>query len=119
MPVPTIGDRVKVVERAVTGDTKVVTEGVVAAVDEANNRLDFQGFGRTKLADTANVNVRLEIVAPPLPTTPGSVLRVTKAGFAPVTVLLQQVGWYDENDSAWTPGRIQEAGYEVVFDAGA
>jgi hypothetical protein len=111
MPVPTVGDRVKVVERATGSDTKVVTEGVVTAVDEANNRLDFD-ITKTKVADTANVNVRVEIQAPPLPTTPGSVLRA--AGH---TLILATDGrWWDETSNAWPTTVVVDNKPDVLLD---
>ena len=120
MSVPAVGDRVKVVERATTGETKVVTEGVVATVDEVNNRLDFEGFGRTKLTDTAGVNVRVEVLSPPLPTTAGSVVQVQIEGFdAPFIYFLTVGGWVDHTGAAASLVGLQRAPYELLYDAGA
>ena len=116
MAVPKVGDTVKVVERAVASDTKVVTEGVVTAVDEPNNRLEFD-VTRTKITDTANVNVRVEVQAAPLPNVPGSVIRVGN-----VTLILRNDGaWIDQGGSRWSRSEIDGAATppEVIFEVPA
>ncbi len=111
MPVPNVGDIVKVVERAVASDTKVVTEGTVTLVDEANNRLEFD-IAKTKLSDTANVNVRVEVQSPPLPTTPGAVLRAVGH-----TLILATDGrWWDETSNAWPTSVVNDNAPEILFD---
>lgn len=112
MPVPAVGDLVKVVERATASDTKIVTEGVVTLVDEANNRLEFD-VTKTKLTDTAGVSVRVEVQAPPLPTTPGSVLR---AG-GHTLVLITDGRWWDESGNVWVTTTINANSPEIVFEA--
>lgn len=115
MSVPVPGDRVKVVERSTTTDTKIVSEGTVAAVDEAANRIDFEGMGRARLTDTAGVNVRVDIVNPPPPNTVGSVLRIDNT-----TYMLHTDGrWHSTTDSVLAVSYIQQVGFTVVYDAGA
>lgn len=113
MPVPAVGDNVRVVEKAKSSDTKVVTEGVVTAVDEANNRLDFD-IARTKLSDTANVNVRVEIVLPPLPSTPGSVVTANGGIF-----FLTESGWVSEGGGSVRQGYIEAQPWTLIHDATA
>ena len=116
MATPQVGQTVKVVERAKNSDTKVVTQGIVTLVDEANNRLEFD-VTKTKLTDTANVSVRIEVQAAPLPNTPGSVIRI-----GTVTLILRNDGaWIDQGGSRWSPSEIAGASEvpEVVFEAPA
>lgn len=113
---PAVGDRLRVVEKATDGSTRVVTQGTVVGVDQVNNRIDF-GSAKTKLTSTANTDVSIEQLWPDLPTTPGSVLQIP--GADGLIYFLTTTTWIDRNMMATTPSWLQRQGAEVVLDAGA
>src|SRR5690242_3477947 len=106
---PKVGDRVRVVlEGEVT---------VTRSPEDGERRFVVgSGIAANWVYPDAEHTVSVEKVTPPLPTTPGSVIR----NCATIRMLDRDGMWRGPNNgSGLTTEDAVEYGYEVVFDAGA